>query len=400
MPRKLVAGRMTDIPFAGIRRVFEKAARLEAEGKKVIHFEIGRPDFDTPSHIKEAAKRALERGMVHYTPNMGVMELRQAVAESLQEYKRVSYDPSSEIMITAGGQEAMYLSLMAILEPGDEVLVPDPGFSQFTSCVRLAGGIPVHYPLLLRDNSSPDVKSAEILLSSRTRAIIVNSPHNPTGGVMTRRQMEQVSRFADKYELLLFSDEAYDRILFDDSDFCSPASLGGMREKTVIWGSLSKTYAMTGWRIGYLAGPAEVLTGAVKVQQNVMLSLCSFAQMGAVAALRGSQECVKKMVAEFARRRRVILEGISQAPGLVCETMPKGAFYVFVKHDVPGLTSSSLADYFLEKGGVAVVPGHTFGARGEGHVRISYATSLEDCQEGVERIIRCMKELTRGPSSD
>jgi aminotransferase len=393
MTHRLTAKRVAEIPFAGIRSVLEKAARLEADGNRIIHFEIGRPDFDTPDHIKEAAKKALDRGMVHYTPNLGLLELRRAMADSLREFKGVDYDPASEIMVTAGGQEAMYLSLQAVIEPGDEVLVPDPGFSQFVSCVKLAGGLPVPYPLRSHDNSAPDLDAAEALVSSRTRAFIVNSPHNPTGGVMSPEQIDRVGRFAARHDLLLFSDEAYDRILFDGAPFITPASLKGMKPRTVIWGSLSKTYAMTGWRIGYLAAPAEVISGAVKLQQNVLLSLCSFAQAGALAALRGSPACVKEMAAEFEQRRRIIIEGISGAPGLLCETVPRGAFYCFVKHEAPGLSSLSLADYLLEKGGVAVVPGHTFGDRGEGHFRISYAVSRQACEEGVNRIIRCMKEL-------
>ena len=386
---------MADIPFAGIRKVFEKAAKLEAQGKKVIHFEIGRPDFDTPSHIKEAAKKALDKGFVHYTPNLGTLDLRQALSESLMKYKNLTYDPLTEIMVTAGGQEAMYLSLMALLEPGDEVLIPDPGYSQFTTCVRLAGGVAVPYPLLLEENSAPDLEAAEMLLSDRTRAIVVNSPHNPTGGVMTPQQVEGVSGFAKNYGLLLFSDDAYDRMVFEGSRFVSPASFPGMKDKTVLWGSLSKTYSMTGWRIGYLAAPADLVAGAVKMQQNVLLSVCSFAQAGAVAALQGSQECVETMVAEFERRRQVILDGLSHAPGLSALTDPRGAFYVFVRHETPEKDSSALADYLLDHGGVAVVPGTTFGEKGDGCFRISFATSYEDCKEGMERIARCMKELKR-----
>jgi aspartate aminotransferase/aminotransferase len=384
---------MADIPFAGIRKVFEKAAKLEAQGKKVIHFEIGRPDFDTPAHIKEAAKNALDKGFVHYTPNLGTLELRQALSESLMKHKNLNYDPLTEIMVTAGGQEAMYLSLMALLDPGDEVLVPDPGYSQFTTCVRLAGGVAVPYPLLLDQNSAPDLEAAEMLLSDRTRAIIVNSPHNPTGGVMTPPQVEAVCGFAKNYDLLLCSDDAYDRMVYEGSRFVSPASFQGMKERTAIWGSLSKTYSMTGWRIGYLAAPADLVAGAVRMQQNVLLSVCSFAQAGAAAALQGSQECVDIMVTEFERRRRVILDGISHAPGLSALTDPRGAFYVFVRHETPGKDSLALADYLLDHGGVAVVPGTTFGENGDGCFRISFATSYEDCKEGMERIAKCMKEL-------
>ena len=393
MSSPLVAKRVNAIPFAGIRRVFEKAARLEAAGVKVIHFEIGRPDFDTPPHIKEAALQALDRGMVHYTPNAGIPRLREAMARSVFRYKGVQYDPASEVMVTAGGQEAMYLGLQALLEPGDEVLVPDPGYGPFSSCIRLLGGVAVPVPLLEQRNFSPDLDRAKELLTNRTRAMILNSPHNPSGAVLTSGEVEAVCLFARDHRLLVLSDEAYDRILYEGSDFRSPASFPGMKERTFIWGSLSKTYAMTGWRIGYLAAPAEVVAAAVKIQQNLMLSVCSFAQAGAVAALEGPQDCVDAMVAAFERRRRVILDGVAATTALHSPITPLGAFYVFVRHRVPGMDSAALADYLLDKGGVAVVPGPSFGRRGEGWLRISYAASLEACEEGMARILRLMEGL-------
>ncbi len=387
---------MADIPFASIRRVFERAARLASQGTKVINFGIGRPDFDTPEHIKAAAKRALDQGLVHYTPNTGVPDLRQAIADSIQKYKQVAYSPETEIMVTAGGQEAIYLSLRVFLNPGDEILVPDPGYTQFVSTIQLAGGKGLPRPMLADDNFMPDLNAAGKLISPHTRGIIVNSPHNPTGAVLDPDQVAEIGRFARTHGLVIFSDEAYDRILFPGADFSSPAALSGMKDRTVIWGSLSKTYAMTGWRIGYLAAPQELIGAAVRVQQNVLLSACSFAQAGAVAALNGPQECVAEMVAEFNRRRKIILDGIAQAPGLECPATPRGAFYVFVRHDAAGLDSTGLADYILDNAGVAVVPGTPFGERGEGFLRISYATSQSECQEGMTRIAEVMQELTAG----
>ncbi|MHC4230082.1 MAG: pyridoxal phosphate-dependent aminotransferase, partial [Planctomycetota bacterium] len=391
----MAANRMSEIPFAGIRKVFEKAARLEKEGKKVIHFEIGRPDFDTPEHIKDAAAAALAKGMVHYTPNMGVPALREALAETLQQYKRVRYDPETEIMATAGGQEALYLSLQAFLNPGDEVLVPNPGYSQFYSCVRMAGGVAVPVPLLENEDFAPDLSAARELLTERTRALIVNSPHNPTGAVLSAQQLESICRFAAEKGLVIFSDEAYDRMVYEDSQFFSPAALPNMKTQTVVCGSLSKTYAMTGWRVGYLAAPKDLIAAAVKVQQNIMLSICSFAQAGAVAALKGDQTCVDQMVSEFDARRQVVMQGIQNSPGLTCPVIPAGAFYVFAKHAVPGMNSSDLADHLLENGGVAVVPGSSFGSKGEGYLRISYATSLQDVRDGMERIAQTMDQLRR-----
>lgn len=394
MPTKsLVARRVADTPFAGIRKVFEQAARLEAQGHKVIHFEIGRPDFDTPAHIEQAAVDALERGMVHYTPNAGVPKLREAIADAIFAYKGVKYDPHSEIIVTAGGQEAMFLSLQCLLEPGDEVLIPDPGYSQFSSAVNLLGGVAVPVPALLTENARPDLEAARSLVTPKTRAIIVNSPHNPTGGVLSDEQLAEICRFADEHDLLILSDEAYDRLIYDDARFLSPAAFPEMKKRTFIWGSLSKTYAMTGWRIGYLAAPAPVVDACIRIQQNLLLSLCSFAQAGAVAALQGAQDCVAAMLREFAERRRIVLDALAAIPGLACPTTPQGAFYVFLQHQVREMDSQAIAEILLERGKVALVPGASFGSRGEGYLRLSYAASAEDCRAGMKRIAQVMEEL-------
>lgn len=385
--------KLESIPFAGIRKVFEKATQLETKGEKVIHFEVGRPDFDTPDNIKQAAKSALDQGMVHYTPNAGILALRKAMAASIKSYKKVEYDPMTEIMVTSGGQEAIYLTLQAILNPIDEVLVPNPGYPQFTSCVTLCGALPVPMTLLSEDNFAPDLDAAQKQITPRTRAIIVNSPHNPTGGVLTRKQINTLCRFAVKNDLLILSDEAYDRILYG-SDFISPAAVDGMKEHTVVWGSLSKSYAMTGWRIGYIAAPAVLVANTIKVQQNVLLSLCAFAQAGAIAALEGSYEIFNDMIAQLKERREIILDGIDGTPGLSCPTIPQGAFYVFAAHQVPGMNSQQLADQLLAETGVATVPGSCFGRNGEGFLRISYATSkAADCIEGMARIKEFMSSL-------
>lgn len=386
--------RTTEIPFAGIRKVLEKAVRLEQERIKVINFGIGRPNFDTPSHIKKAAAKALDEGAVHYTHNAGIPELRNALSKKILEDKGISYDPETEIMVTAGGQEAIYLSLQALIEPGDEILVPDPGFGPFFHSIKLAGGTAISIPLLEYENFAPNLERCQTLLTDRTRGIIVNSPHNPSGGVMDEKQLKAICDFAIHNNLIVFSDEAYDRILYPGHEFLSIAAFPGMKNRTIIWGSLSKTYAMTGWRIGYIAAHAELITGAVKVQQNLMLCLCSFAQAGAVAALTGPQDCVDEMVSKFYERRQVILDGIDAAPGLTNPTIPGGAFYVFARHDTADMNSETFADYLMDKVGVATVPGTTFGKNGEGYLRISYAMSLADCKEGVERVIGAMRELS------
>lgn len=388
-----VASHMREIPFAGVRRALEKATLLEAAGEKVIHFEIGRPDFDTPLHIKEEAKRALDQGLIYYAPNRGLGRLREAIAEMIARKKGVCYDPASEILVTAGGQEALYLGVKTLLDQDDEVLVPNPGFGPFKSVVLLAGGVPVGVPLMPEQNFKINLKAAGQMLTERSRAVIVNSPHNPTGSVLTAKQIEEIAAFAKTNHLCLISDEAYDSVLYEGVAHYSPATFLGMRDQTIMCGSLSKTYAMTGWRIGYLAAPAEFIDAAVRVQQNVMLSVCSFAQAGAVAALTGPQECVAEMVLEFDRRRKAVLAALSRTPGLEVANVPQGAFYVFVHHTVPGMTSVQLGDYLLEEAKVAVVDGSSFGSLGEGYFRISYATSYHDCQEGVERIDRAMHRL-------
>ncbi|MBF0232413.1 MAG: aminotransferase class I/II-fold pyridoxal phosphate-dependent enzyme, partial [Desulfamplus sp.] len=272
-------------------------------------------------------------------------------------------------------------------------------YPQFTSCVTMCGATPIPVPLVQENNFAPDLLAAQKLISQNTRAIIVNSPHNPTGGVLTRSQIIEICNFAEKNDLLIFSDEAYDRILYDN-EFVSPAAIDKMKKRTVIWGSLSKTYAMTGWRIGYIAAPAELVSNAIKVQQNLMLSLCSFAQAGAAAGLDGPQDVVDNMTSKFMERRRIILDGISDTPGLSCPVIPQGAFYVFVAHKVPGMNSEQLADRILDEVGVATVPGSYFGSKGEGFLRISYAASKEDCQEGMARIKNIMSLLMKEqPSS-
>jgi aminotransferase len=396
MKRPFVAEAVKDIPLSGIREVVVKAAKLEAEGKRVIHFVSGRPDFDTPGHIKAATAKALEDGLVHYAPNAGIPLLRQAMSGALLRHKKLAYDPETEIFMTAGGQEAMYLGLKATINPGDEVLVPDPGFGLFFSSIRLVGGSPVSVPHDEKNGFTPDLQAAENLVTDRTRAIIINSPHNPSGAVLNSAQIEAVCRFAEKHDLLIFSDDAYDRMLYDGAECVSPAALPGMKDRTLILGSLSKTYAMTGWRIGYIAANKEIISAALRIQQNVMISLCHFIQLGAAAALNGSQQCVDQMVSEFAKRRDVIIEGIEKSPGLSCPVKPLGAFYVFAKHDVPGMDSVAVSDYLLEEGGAAVVPGNYFGSNGEGYIRISYACSIDDCREGMDRITGAMEKLMRG----
>lgn len=387
-----IATRTEKIPFAGIRKVFQRANELEVQGRKVVHFEIGRPDFDTPAHIKEAAKLALDKGQVHYAPNNGIPALREALALRLQQDKKLNYDPDQEIMVTAGGQQALYLTFLSLLNPGDEVILPDPGFGPFALAVQLAGGVPVKLPLQPGLNFSYDLQAVKAAITPRTRAILVNSPHNPTGSVLSAAQLKEIAEFVVANNLLLISDEAYDRMVYD-TEFVSPASFDGMKDRTIVCGTLSKTYAMTGWRIGYIAAPAPVISAAVRLQQNIMLSLCTFAQYGAVAALAGPQECVTDMLQEFSRRRSLVLQRLAKIPGLTLAGNPQGAFYAFPRVTLPGVTSEEVADTLLNQAGVAVVDGATFGNAGCGHLRLSYAVAYQDCELGLERIAEIMQRF-------
>ncbi|MGA2992736.1 MAG: pyridoxal phosphate-dependent aminotransferase [Candidatus Korobacteraceae bacterium] len=384
--------RIEKVPFAGIRKVADRAAELAAKGVKVIHFEAGRPDFDTPIHIKEAAKEALDQGIVYYAPSAGIPALREALAARISEEKGVRFGPQ-EIIVTGGGQQAIYLSLICILDPGDEVLVPDPGYSTFPWTVHLAGGVPVVVDAVPAENFSFDLEAAAKAVTPKTRAMLVNSPHNPSGSVFTREQLEKIAAFAAKHNLIIVSDEAYDRLVYGGSVHYSLASFPGMRERTIVCGSFSKTYAMTGWRIGYVAAPEPMISAATRAQQNLVLSLNSFVQMGAIAALTQSQTPTVDMIQEFGRRRELVLDRLQQVPGLELENRPYGGFYIFPKITVPYVTSAQLAEYLLETAGVAVVDGSVFGRNGNGHIRLSYACSYENCVEGMERLTAAMKKL-------
>ena len=295
-------------------------------------------------------------------------------------------------MVTAGGQQALYLTFLSLLNPGDEVILPDPGFGPFALAVQLAGGVPVKLPLQPGLNFSYDLQAVKAALTPRTRAILVNSPHNPTGSVLSTAQLKEIAEFVVANKLLLISDEAYDKMVYD-TEFVSPASFDGMKDRTIVCGTLSKTYAMTGWRIGYIAAPAPVISAAVRLQQNIMLSLCTFAQYGAVAALTGPQECVTDMLQEFSRRRSLVLQSLAKIPGLTLAGNPQGAFYAFPRVTLPGVTSEEVADSLLNQAGVAVVDGATFGDAGRGHFRLSYAVSYQDCELGMERIAEIMQSF-------
>ena len=368
------------IPSSSIHAATQKAEAYRREGKKVVIFSIGRPDFDTPAHIKEAAKAALDKGYVHYTPNMGILPLREAVAEHIKRQTGVSYDPKTEVMITCGGQQAILLTMKAVLEPGDEVLLPSPGYGLYYNCAAIADARVRAYAL-----KAPDFGWGGAEAGERTKMLFINSPHNPTGAVLSKEELGQIADFAKANNLLVVSDEAYDRLLYDGLEHRSIASEPGMRDRTVILGSFSKTYSMTGWRIGYLAGPAEVIRGMALLQQSFVLSVNSFAQWGAVEAMTGPQDCVEEMRQQFDIRRKAMMEALSTIPN-VSFAAPKGAFYIFVDVSGTGLNGDDFAARLLEEKYVGIVPGSKLGKGFDKYVRLSYATSDENLEEALKRM--------------
>ena len=381
------------IPSSSIHAATQKAEAYRREGKKVVIFSIGRPDFDTPAHIKEAAKAALDKGYVHYTPNMGILPLREAVAEHIKRQTGVSYDPKTEVMITCGGQQAILLTMKAVLEPGDEVLLPSPGYGLYYNCAAIADAQVRAYAL-----KAPDFGWGGAEAGERTKMLFINSPHNPTGAVLSKEELGQIADFAKANNLLVVSDEAYDRLLYDGLEHRSIASEPGMRDRTVILGSFSKTYSMTGWRIGYACANDVIAKVMANYVSHSTGSPVAISQRAAAVALSGSQAEIETMRQAFEQRRNYIVERMNAIPGVSC-IQPEGAFYVMMNleqllgktiHGVEITNDDVFADAFLKYGLVAVVPGSGFGA--PNFVRWSYATSMENIKEGLDRLEKFLAE--------
>ena len=363
--------------------VLVRARALEAKGKHVVHLEIGEPDFDTPAHITEAAVRALKGGATHYSPAAGIPELRAAVAEDTARRRGVRATPEM-VVVTPGAKPIMFFVIMALVDEGDEVLYPNPGFPIYESMIRYIGGNPVPVRLLEDKGFTLDVDQLVSRVSPRTRLIILNYPHNPTGGTIPESGLRAIADAAARHGVPVLSDEIYSRILYDGRHV-SIAALPGMEPLAIILDGFSKTYAMTGWRLGYGVMPAPMAQVVAKLQVNSTSCTATFSQMAAVAALTEDQSPVDRMVAEFRRRRDVIVDGLRQVPGFQC-ARPKGAFYVFPNITRTGHSSRSLADMLLDEAGVACLSGTAFGEFGEGHLRFSYANSLENIEEALRRI--------------
>lgn len=392
--RDFEPAKMKRVPFTGIRRVLEKANKLEAEGRKIVHFEVGQPDFDTPANIKEAAKKALDQGVTAYSSNYGDIRLRRAIAEKLERMNHLSVDPTKEIMVTCGGEEAVAAALFALLEKGDEVLIADPSYIPYSSLTKIAEAEPVYVPLDEKNGYCFDLEKLEAAITNKTKLLILCTPGNPTGTMMDEESLRKLAEICCRHDILVLADEAYEQVLYDGNQHISIASLPGMWERTITVQSFSKTYSMCGWRIGYLVAPAELMRIVVRAHQTVAMNACSFGQMGALEALTGPQDSLHAMLKEFDRRRLVLYNGLKEL-GIPC-SRPQAAFYLFPDIGEFGMDSFTFAELLLDKYGVATVPGVEFGKNGENHLRISYATSFEDCQMGLHRIAQCVSDLRKG----
>jgi aspartate/methionine/tyrosine aminotransferase len=368
----------------GAYQVLARANQLEATGREIIHFEIGQPDFDTFSNISLAGIRAITEGRTRYTPPAGMPSLREVIAEDSGRRRGISIAPE-EVVVGPGAKPALFFPTLTLVEPGNEVIYPDPGFPTYEAMIRVAGGVPVAVPLLEENNFSFDLAAFDRLVNARTRLIILNSPGNPTGGVMPRADLEHIAQRAIQNDCWVMSDEIYGRIAYDGLVVPSIASLPGMQSRTIIVDGFSKTYAMTGWRLGYGIMPRELAGRVTLLLTHSVGSTAEFTQFAGVAAMLGPQDEVARVAAEYQHRRDVIVAGLNTLPGFHCQT-PQGAFYAFPNIKAMGMTSNELANIILEEAGVALLPGSSFGEHGEGYLRLSYATSIETIQLGLERI--------------
>lgn len=376
--------RVAGLKPSGIRKFFDIVATM----KDVISLGIGEPDFTTPKPILDAGIRSLQNGETHYTSNSGKIELRQGVADNLQKLYKVKYDPASEIVATVGVSEALYLTFTAILEPGDEVIIPTPCFVSYQAEVILAGGVPIEIPARLENDFTIDPDDIRKAITPRTKVIFIGYPSNPTGAVAPREVMLEIGKIAEQYNLIVVSDEIYDRLVYNFEHVCFPALDESLRQRTVLLGGFSKDYAMTGWRIGYACGPADIIKGLVRIHQYTIMSAPTTAQDAAIEALKTGEPYVQEMVNEYDRRRRLLVNGLNRLGLSTFE--PKGAFYTFPNIKASGMDDETFAETLLKEEGVAVVPGNAFGPGGDGFVRACYATAYEKIEEALVRMERFM----------
>ena len=387
-----LARRMSRLGTETAFEVLNRARALEKQGREVVHLEIGEPDFDTPGNVIEAAVDALHHGWTHYGPSAGLPDLRQTIADYVSRTRGVPVS-SDEVVVVPGGKPIIFFSILALIDEGDEVIYPNPGFPIYESMINYVGGRAVPIPLREERDFSLDVNELASLINDRTRLIILNSPHNPTGGVLTKRDIEDVADAIGDRNLMVLSDEIYSRLIFEGEDF-SIASVPGFKDRTIILDGFSKTYAMTGWRMGYGVMRADLATHVARLMTNSNSCTASFTQVAGIEALTGDQSSVDRMNAEFKHRRDVFVAGLNKIKGFSCR-MPKGAFYTFPNITKTGWPSKKLADALLEEAGVACLSGTAFGAFGEGYLRFSVANSLENLNKALERIEAWTKKNLR-----
>jgi aspartate aminotransferase len=379
-----LANRMERIGGEGAFEVLVRARALGAAGRDIVHLEIGEPDFPTPSNIVEAAKRALDEGWTHYGPAQGLPELRATIARHVAETRNIKVGPE-HVSVVPGGKPIIFFPMMALLEPGDEVIYPNPGFPIYESMIHFLGAKPIPIPLIESRGFSFDLTRFRDSINSRTKMVILNSPHNPTGGLIPENDIREIAELVRDRDLMILSDEIYSRIYYTRESPFSIASLPGMQEKTIILDGFSKTYAMTGWRIGYGVMPEWLVDAVSTLMANSNSCTASFIQRAAIEALEGPQDTVRAMVAEFRRRRDGFCAALNEIPGFRC-ALPGGAFYAFANVEGTRMRSKALADYLLEEAGVSCLDGAAFGAYGDGYIRFSYANSLENLMEAARRI--------------
>jgi aspartate aminotransferase len=386
-----LAERMERIGVESAFDVLVRARALEARGRKIIHLEIGEPDFATPKHIVEAAKQALDEGWTHYGPTQGLPELREAIASYICRTRNIPAGPEN-ISVTPGGKPIIFFPMLALVEPGDEVIYPNPGFPIYESMIRFLGATPVPMPLIEERGFSFDLNMLRDRLTGKTKLLILNSPQNPTGGVIPEEDVREIANMVRDRDMMVLSDEIYCRIVYERQPV-SIASMPGMQEKTIILDGFSKTFAMTGWRMGFGVMPPWLVEAVNKLMVNSNSCTASFSQRAGIAALNGPQDDVTKMVAEFRRRRDAFCDGLNSLPGFRC-ARPGGAFYAFPNVRGTGRTSKELADALLSEAGVACLSGDAFGQYGEGYIRFSYANSYENLTQAVEWMREYLMETT------
>ena len=390
-----IAERISRLGTETAFEVLVRARALEAQGKNIVHLEIGEPDFDTPQNIIDAAKTALDNGFTHYGPSNGLLQTRDAIANYINRKRGMEIYNANEIVVTPGAKPILFYGLMAVIDEGDEVIYPNPGFPIYESMINFLGAIPIALPLKEANEFRLDITDLEASITPKTRMIIINSPQNPTGGILTHEDLRGIADLAIKHNIIVLADEIYSQITYDDFKHESILQFEGMKERTILLDGFSKTFAMTGWRMGYGAMPENIAKVVAKLQTNCTSCTSSFSQIAGIEALSENTDSIAAdFVAEFKRRRDVIVTRLNEMPGIRCHS-PKGAFYVFPNIEATGMTSQQFADFSLYEAGVACLSGTAFGEFGEGFVRFSYANSVENIEEGMNRIKKALEHRSK-----